>query len=341
MMAVGKLVSDSEIEKASGVGLVEYLNLINEPIIAENQKYYRHQDHDSLVINVSKNYFVWNSQGVKGNSAISYLREVKGFSFPEAVRKINVDIEGKDISVFKPEPSSYPLEFSYDVDEVKTTRNITDYLVKERCIAPDLVQMLIESDFIKEDKYKNVVFKWKDSDGKLIGANLQGTYEMPLEKRIRPERAYFKKELPTTEEATFKGFSLTIGYPENIYVFEAPIDALSYLTLNREKMQNSRLICMGGLKFETFKSNFKTAVHDCQKHERQIKSIHICVDNDKGGREFENKLKGFEFAMNGNKIPLISDIPELPKEQEKWDWNNELKAIESKKKQLSKGIEID
>ncbi|QNP18282.1 DUF3991 and TOPRIM domain-containing protein (plasmid) [Bacillus pumilus] len=340
-MAVGKRVSDKEVEKASGVGIVEYLNLIGEPIIADNQKYYRHQDHDSLVINVQKNYFSWNSQGLNGNNAISYLTKVKGFSFPDAVRKINADIEGKDISVFKAEPPSYPLEFEYKVDEVQTTKNITNYLVNERCIAPDIVEMLIESDFIKEDKYKNVVFKWKDSDGELIGANLQGTYEIPLEKRIKPNRAYFKQELPTTEEATYKGFSITIGYPENLYLFEAPIDALSYLTLNREKMQNSRLICMGGVKFEVFKSNLKTAIQDCQKHDRQIKSIHSCVDNDDGGRKFEEQLKSFDYVVNGNKIPLISDMPALPKGKEKWDWNDEVKATESKKKQLSKGIEID
>ncbi|EIL83347.1 DUF3991 and TOPRIM domain-containing protein [Bacillus altitudinis] len=340
-MAVGKRVSDKEVEKASGVGIVEYLNLIGEPIIADNQKYYRHQDHDSLVINVQKNYFSWNSQGLNGNNAISYLTKVKGFSFPDAVRKINADIEGKDISVFKPKAPSYPLEFEYKVDEVKTTKNITNYLVNERCIAPDIVEMLIESDLIKEDKYKNVVFKWKDSDGELIGANLQGTYEIPLEKRIKPNRAYFKQELPTTKEATYKGFSITIGYPENLFFYEASIDSISYLTLNREKMQNSRLTSMGGLSFETFISNLKTAVQDCEKHGRTIQSINICVDNDEAGRKFVEKVKVFDFEINGRKIPLNIDLPELPKGHEKWDWNNELKAIVTKKKQLSKGIEID
>ncbi|MFJ7728591.1 DUF3991 domain-containing protein [Neobacillus sp. NPDC097160] len=86
----------------------------------------------------------------------------------------------------------------------------------ERKIDPDLVQAFINADLIKEDSYKNVVFKWKEN-GELIGANLQGTREIPEEKRLHEDRPYFKKVLPTTKEATNSGFNITRGYPEKLY----------------------------------------------------------------------------------------------------------------------------
>lgn len=338
---VKEFVTKEEKEIANNVNLVEYLLSIGEPLKREGNQFYRHEQHDSLVINTKRNYFSWNSKNVSGN-AVTYLMNVHNFTFQYAVKKINGDLGDKDYVAFKAPEPTYPDTFQYDVEEVNTTNYVIKYLVKDRKIDADLVEMLVDMDYIKEDSYKNVVFKWIEN-GQLIGASLQGTQKIPKKKRIHPDRAYFKKVLPTTKEATNNGFSITRGYPENLYFFEAPIDALSYLTLNRFTLSNCQLKSMDGLKLETFVQTVKKAINELEKSCKQIESITLCVDNDSAGIEFINKIKNYDFQRkDGKSIEIKSDIPDLPKGQLKWDWNNELKRrVQSPiKKKLSYEIEI-
>jgi len=338
---VKEFVSQEEKERANNIDILEYLLSIGEPLKREGNQFYRHEQHDSLVINMKRNYFSWNSKNVSGN-AVTYLMNVHNLTFQHAVKKINNDLGDKDFVAFKAPEPSYPDKFHYDVKESTTTENVIKYLVDERKIDADLVEMLVDMDFIKEDSYKNVVFKWKDK-GELIGANLQGTRKIPEEKRIHADRAYFKKVLPTTKEATNDGFSITRGYPENLYFFEAPIDSLSYLTLNRSTLSNCQLKSMDGLKFETFVQTVKNAVKDLEQAGKNLETITLCVDNDNAGREFIDMVKSYDFhRKDGKKIIVNSDIPDLPKGQIKWDWNNELKLkIDSSlKKNLSNELEI-
>lgn len=318
-------VSAEEKERANNVNILDYLLSIGEPLKSEGNNFYRHEDHDSLVVNSRKNYFSWNSRNVSGN-AVTYLMNVYNLSFQHAVKKINDDLGDNALSSFKKPEPSYPSEFSYDVKEVSTTENVYNYLVHDRKIDPDLVQAFIRADLIKEDSFKNVVFKWKEK-GQLIGANLQGTREIPEEKRIHADRSYFKKVLPTTKEATNSGFNFTRGYPDKLYFFEAPIDLLSYLSLNRSKLTNCRLISMDGLKQQTVFQAIKNTLKELKGNGRDLESITLCVDNDSAGKEFIDKLQNYNLQLkDGRSISINSDIPDMPKGQMKWDWNNELKS---------------
>ncbi|KYD11461.1 hypothetical protein B4102_2189 [Heyndrickxia sporothermodurans] len=334
-------VSEEEIEKANSVNILDYLLSIGEPLKSEGNNFYRHKDHDSLVVNSRKNYFSWNSRNVSGN-AVTYLMNVYNLPFQLAVKKVNNDLGDKNISHFVAREPTYPTEFKYDVKEVASTLNIINYLVHDRKIDADLVQSCIEADLIKEDTYKNVVFKWKEN-GKVIGANLQGTREIPEEKRIRADRAYFKKVLPTTKEATNSGFSITRGYPKKLYFYEAPIDLLSYLTLNRSTLMNCRLKSMDGLKQQTVFQTIRDTDKELRAHGQVLESITLCVDNDHAGREFIKMMQEFELeGKDGRTIQIDYDIPKIPKGQSKWDWNNELKSLvcSSVKKKLNEEIEL-
>lgn len=318
-------VSEEEKEKANNINIVDYLLSIGEPLRSEGNNFYRHEDHNSLVVNSRKNYFSWNSRNVSGN-AVTYLMNVYNLSFQHAVKKINDDLGDNALSNFKKVEPSYPSEFRYDVKEVSSTENVYNYLVHDRKIDSDLVEAFVKADLIKEDSYKNVVFKWKDK-GQLIGANLQGTREIPEEKRLHVDRPYFKKVLPTTKEATNSGFNITRGYPEKLYFFEAPIDLLSYLSLNRSKLANCRLISMDGLKQQTVFQTIKNTLKELKENGRDLESITLCVDNDSAGKDFINKLQNYNLQLkDGRSISINSDIPEMPKGQMKWDWNNELKS---------------
>jgi DNA primase len=336
-------VTAEEKERANNVNILEYLHSIGEPLKSQGNNFYRHEHHDSLVINAKKNYFSWNSKGVSGN-AVTYLMNVHNVSFQHAVKQINNDLGEKDLSAYQAPAQVYPDTFKYDVKEVAGSEYAYNYLVHDRKIDPKVVQQCMQADLIKEDSYKNVVFKWKDK-GELIGANLQGTREIPEEKRMHADRPYFKKVLPTTEEATFSGFNLTRGYPEKLYFFESPIDLLSYYSLNKMNLTNSRLMSMDGLKEKNVIKTIVNTLKELKGNGRALRGVTLCVDNDKAGHEFVAKMNGLGLKLKGKEGQTLEfgvDMPKLPKVQEKWDWNNELKAVTAAtlKKKVTNEIEL-
>jgi len=336
-MKMVEYVSEEQKNNANSVNIVEYLLSIGEPLKSDGHLFFRHEDHDSLVINAKKNYFSWNSRNISGN-AVTYLMHVHDLSFQQAVQKINEDMKTYDIANYNLSHQTYPHTFNYKVNEVPTTEHIVHYLVEDRHIDPVLVQSCIKADLIKEDSFKNVVFKWKEK-GELIGASLQGTREIPIEKRLSPDRAYFKKVLPTTQDATHSGFSITKGYPEKLYFFESPIDLLSYVSLNKSTLTNCRLQSMEGLKHETILRTVNKTEKDLNKIGRKLESIMLCVDNDEAGKKFVTQLQTNEIQRtDGRVLSVKSDMPTCPNGQNKWDWNNVLK--EKTKQSLKKKVEM-
>ncbi|UOQ94908.1 toprim domain-containing protein [Halobacillus shinanisalinarum] len=120
------------------------------------------------------------------------------------------------------------------------------------------------------------------------------------------------------------GFSIDIGKPNSIYFFESPIDALSYWSIKKEKLQNTRLASMSGLKRQTMIDEMKRM----GKENHTIRHITICTDNDRAGREFAFK---YHRLMNKN----LSAV-DLSKQK---DWNEELKKGYEEKKMRNKVIQ--
>lgn len=331
-------VNEEQKGVANNVSIVDYLLSIGEPIKNEGNNYYRHEEHDSLVVNVKQNYFSWNSKNVSGN-AITYLMHVHNMSFIESVVKINEDMGNHNIKKYDASKHiEYPNAFDYTIKEVSRTTDIRDYLVNDRKLDPALVDNLIAEDYIKQDIYKNVVFKWKEGNN-LIGANLQGTREIPESKRIHPERQYFKKVLPTTEKHTFDGFNIKIGYPKSLYFFESSIDLLSFLSIFKDRLSNCQLKSMDGLKHQTVLQTINDVKKELRDKNMDIESIDLCVDNDAAGMEFIKKLNFIRYKrVDGELINVGQQIPNKPEGLEKWDWNNELK---NRMKQIEKHKEIE
>ena len=100
---------------------------------------------------------------------------------------------------------------------------------------------------------------------------------------------------------------------------------------------------MDGLKQQTVFQTIKNTLKELKENGRDIKSITLCVDNDSAGKEFIDKLNQYNLQVkDGPSIPIESDIPNMPKGQTKWDWNNELKfrVNESIKKNVEKALDL-
>ncbi len=110
----------------------------------------------------------------------------------------------------------------------------------------------------------------------------------------------------------------TTDMPEDIYVFESPIDAMSYKSLNKEK--DGIFVSMNGLKQEAVKYQIAYYIN---RYDKNPKTIHLCVDNDTAGNEFINKLQNQHLISNKTGEELIFRA-EQPKIEDGKDWNEVL-----------------
>lgn len=170
-------------------------------------------------------------------------------------------------------------------------RNVFAYLCKTRGISPDIVSQLAHEKLLYQDVRGNAVFVHKNDNGETVGAEIQGTNS---EKR-------FKGVAAGTGESVFAvkvgGHSCRI---EKCYVFESAIDLMSFKQLaNQDKIQNSLLVSMAGLKPNSLKNIAEKGI-----------KIYSCVDNDEAGREFEttNRLPSCRRILVENGVKDYNEL---------------------------------
>ena len=275
---MGDRVSKEEIETANDIHVVDYLESKGEKLKKEGT-YYRHDEHNSLVIHENGKWF-WNSRGTGGFGAISFAREFYDLSFQNAVRDVNNQGVTREQSVERlKEQSTQKRDFIYPKEyESATQRNVREYLITVRALEPLTVETLIRKDLIAEDKLKNCVFKWKDKDGKVIGADRQGTVKMN-------NGNYFKQVVSNSKEDG--GFYFDVGKPNKIALFESPIDAASYYDIH--KPTDIRLQSMSGLKDRSAATAIKDLVKESSFTGINIEKVIFAVDNDEAGNKFAKR----------------------------------------------------
>ncbi|KIO69302.1 hypothetical protein B4065_1475 [Caldibacillus thermoamylovorans] len=312
------MYSEEKIKQACSVDIVDYCMENGISVQSDTERYYRLIDHDSCVIDRKKNAFFWNSRGVSGN-IINFVREYEGLTFKETVEKILRGKYEENANVFF---SNEPFVYSSE-NEVANFDKARNYLVNERYIDKDLVDSLHNKGLIKQDKHNNVLFLWKDYEN-IMGCSEQGTINTNKYKHS----TWKKIQKNSTEKY---GFNFMTGQPKHLKFFESSIDALSYATLNKDKITDTWFVSMEGLKHTTVFNYFIKAKEILKE---VPDSVSLCVDNDPGGLEFLEKFKWLEVKRkDGSTYDFAIDIPEKPYSVEKWDWNDQLKYI-VKQKQL-------
>ena len=184
-------------------------------------------------------------------------------------------------------------------------KKVFAYLCQTRKINSEIVSQLAHDKLLYQDTRGNAVFVHRDKNGKIVGAEIQGTNS-----EIR-----YKGVAQGTSESVF---ALKIGEPKKAYVFESAIDLLSFKQLaNPEKIQNSVLVSMTGLKPNTLKSLMENGV-----------KMFSCVDNDEAGINFTttNKLTPCQkiLAENG-----VKDYNELLQKFSKTFTQTEQRAVQN------------
>ena len=231
-------------------------------------KEYRWLRHDSVMINKSEWYrFSQN----KGGHAIDFMKEFYGLSFAEAVKELlgeegvgetNRRTAKEDAGRQRVCPIPLPgLELPERNESCEIARK---YLIEQRKLSEWLVdQMIAKGDIYESKNYHNVVFVGRDKEQNPRYAAMRGIDENRYRGEARgSEKAY--------------GFG-HIGTDEKLFVFESPVDLLSYITAVPEEWEKHSYISLGGLSEKAMKRMYTEYPH--------IHSIYLCLDNDEPGNE--------------------------------------------------------
>ena len=294
--------TEEEKMTANSVDLAEYLRVRGEKLERAGREYkliYSDDSgsHDSITIRGST-WFDHKNQ--MGGGAIKFMQYHYGMDFPTAVQ----ELLGQRVTSL----SSVPLKSTNQSEKQKDFRlpeannnmhRVFAYLIKQRFIAPEVITHFAKRKLLYEDKkHHNAVFVGVDENGVPRQAHKRGT-------------ATFGKSFRQTVEGSDTRYSFAhFGESEKLFVFEAPIDMLSYLTLYPENWQEHSYIAMNGV--------YENAVLTALKGHSNLSEIVICTDNDVGGIDAADRLSDILKEKGYANIKRL--VPEFK------DWNECLKV---------------
>ncbi|WP_260288407.1 DUF3991 domain-containing protein [Peribacillus aracenensis] len=314
------MYTKEDIKKAEAIDIIDFCAQNSIDVQSDNERYYRLVEHDSCVIDRRKNVFYWNSKG-KGGNVINFVQEVEETNFMGAMNRLldeNHDYQKNENVEFVVVLYEYSPE-----KEVEKFDKARDYLINERKIDAELVDNLHDKGLIKQDKYNNVLFLWKDYEN-IMGCSEQGTIKSEKFKRGT------WKSVQKNSTANY-GFNVKNGEPKHLKFFESSIDLLSHATLNKKELKDTWLISMEGLKHNTV---YNYVLKAKEQLKNTPESVSLCVDNDKAGTAFVDKLSLLEVKRkDGTSYLMKQELPTKGK-----DWNEQLKLTVKNREESKKRI---
>ena len=206
--------TQEQIDRANQADLVSFLQSQGEQLTRAGNEY-RWKRHDSLTVRGNKWYR--HSQS-KGGGPVDFLMEFFGKSFTEAVELLT-----GEKGAAPPPDSPAPLSDFRLPPRSPTAEQVKRYLTEARRIDEDVTGFFISSgDIYEEAAHHNAVFVGRDESGIPRYAHQRGT------------AGSFRLDVKGSDKA----FNFCYrGEGERLFVFEAPIDLLSFLCLFKKDWQ--------------------------------------------------------------------------------------------------------
>ena len=288
---------------ANSVELADFLRMRGEKLERAGREYkliYSDSSgkHDSITMSGST-WFDHKNQ--VGGGAIKFMQYFYNMDFPTAVQ----ELLGQRVTPLSHAPPKEKVQPEKTKKFILPTANenmhrVFAYLIKQRFIAPDIISFFAKDHTLYEDKeHHNAVFVGVDENG------------VPRQAHKRSTSTFGKSFRQTVEGSDTKYSFAHFGESEKLFIFEAPIDMLSYLTLNPENWHKHSYIAMNGV--------YENAVLTALKGHSNLSEIVICTDNDIGGIDAADRLKDILHENNYKNISRV-----LPQNK---DFNEDLKQL--------------
>ena len=294
--------TDDQKLRANSVDLAEFLRRQGEKLIPSGRDKRLESDHS---ITVRGNQWYDHATG-EGGLVIDFVQRFYDLSFPEAVTRL---LGGERGEVYepareKPEPERKPFALPPVHSDM---RRVYAYLLQKRFIDREVLtafahdKLIYESCELSKDgtkEYHNAVFVGLDENDTPRHAHKRGLYT---------EGKSYRGNVDGCDPAYSFHYA---GASDRLYVFEAPIDLLSFISLYPADWRDSSYVALCG-----------TSEHAMLKMlelHPNLKSIALCLDHDEAGIEATGRLsdilrdKGYVTAA-------------VLRPQNK-DWNEDLKA---------------
>ena len=278
-----KHYTKEQIEQANNADIAEYVQAHFNCEKAGKEIHIR--GYGGLYVNPNNNTFYRHSENIGGKGLLEFCKKILDMPFLEAMN----ECVGEAAEVKQFSPSLKPLEtekkdFVMPEKSEDGYKSIYAYFINTRSLSPETVRTFANKGLIYPTVSKgiskttgkpyqkiNAVFLHKNEQGQPCGADIQGIDKNP-EYRFKGCAAH---------DNTDRGFVYDKGNIEKIdtvYIFEAPIDLMSFVELHPE-IDNAKFVALSGLK--------PSVVEPYISSDLKVVS---CVDNDAAGINFNNRI---------------------------------------------------
>lgn len=249
--------TQEQIDRANRVALVQFLHSQGETVIKSGNEY-RWKRHDSLTVKGNK--WFRHSQS-KGGYPIDFVMEFFSKTFPEAVFLLIREAPADNSTTAAPsEKFRLPPRSRY-------IESAMVYL-RQRKIPEELIQEFYREGLIYEDVQRhNVVFVGKDESGIPRYAHCKGTEDT------------FRMDVLGSDKAHNFAYR---SDGKSLFVFEAPIDLISFIALYPKNWKSRNYLSLGGIGAKSLEG-FLSERSD-------METIYICTDADKAGNDAVGRL---------------------------------------------------
>ena len=201
-----------------------------------------------------------------GGDAIDFACRFYGMGYPEAVQlmlAIGVGMVRGTVEPFTRPPLESPPKH-------ENMRRVYGYLLRHRGINRDVLDAFAYRGFVYESAdYHNAVFVGTDREGKT----------RHIHKHSTAAQGGFKGNAPGSEpEYSFHW----IGGGDTLFLFEAPIDMLSFISLHKQSWKSSSYVAACGVSDKVLWQTLKDRLY--------ITKVCICLDNDEPGQKAAQRI---------------------------------------------------
>jgi len=266
--------SERQFDDAKNTDLFAFLRSRGEKLVRSGSEYrlvYRDGagEHDSVSIRGNR-WFDHKRQ--LGGDAIGFLQEFDGMTFREAVAAL---LGGEhDVVPCRLSTGTATTEVDRKAfvlpPKAPNMHRLYAYLCKTRGISHEVVTHFVRAGVLYEDAmYHNAVFIAADKENNPCGGMKKSTLTC----------SSFRQTI-TGSDTRFAFHHK--GGSGRLYVFEAAVDMLSYITLHPEAWQRHSYMALDGV-------SSKPLLHFLECHD-DVSEVCLCLDNDTAGAEAAHRI---------------------------------------------------
>ena len=286
--------TDEQKERANTVDLVELLWQRGEKLLRSGREYRLENDH-SITVRGSEWY---DHDSRQGGHPVSFVQHYYGMNYQEAMELLLGNELGKAYPAAQPKQEEPAKPFVLPPPHTDM-RRVYAYLMKQRHISREVVTHFARAGLLYEDtQYHNCVF---------VGTDEQG---VPRHAHKRSTNSYGKAFRQNVEGSDPRYSFPHLGSDGDLYVFEAPIDMLSFITLYPEDWTaHSYVACCGTSGLPVLHLLSQTP---------QLREVFLCLDSDEAGQAACQRIAE-QITEQSGLVPQRL-CPQLK------DWNDDLRA---------------